>query len=493
MNLAEWDVLSVEKSVDGYYIIKKSTKSIDGKIDSISFNDNENFVVVDGTEYAVSKGLLDENGPRIRPGESRTLLLDVYGKIAGVKEVSGGNMQNGYLCKLSKRNQLDGYELVAEIFTLLGERKKFEFAKRVVVDGIRMSSNEANADGTSMVEEAIRRGYSATNPAVVQTSSIAQLLRYQTDSEGKINKIDTAYHDAKEDEQTLKRIASSDGSKIFYKQAGGKFNNNVLVDSDTIVFVVSLPFTGDTDADFFVSSGSYFGDNNDYVIEAFSYTKDKIISDLVVCYLDNTKKEVNSYEMIVDRVSQALDASEIVMQVAGYYNGSYQKIIIKNNAYTDYEKFGLEQGDLIRFRQDSRGKIIAYDHVYSAKENEFTYTPKYQTNGTDKNSHEYIYATGAGTVDVGTRIANGYIYSLYENSMTFVPVGNMDDIEGVEQERHIIRGANIYVYDRKRTSNAVRLGDIGDLEAYNEVGAEASRVIIRSASSLVKTIFVVKQ
>lgn len=487
--LAEYDVLSVMKSDDNSFYILKSNKLVTGKIEKIE-EDSEK-VFIGGTEYKVSKSYRTSNQKSLAVGDSGTFLLDVYGRIAGIKSVSSAEFQVGLVTNLS-----DGYNGMSanpriEIYTVLGEKAIFYFANKVKIDGVRLNSDDVK-NGESVVASAINRGGEGYSPEFHKEVPSGQLIRYKIDNDKKISEVDTSYKnsEAGEDGNTLTRsIDYKSGNGLYYKIQGKNFGGKELASDSTIVFGVSLPLIGNDESDYKISSGGSFSDNNYYNIESYTYTDDKIGADVIICYNDSSKGELTqeARDMLVDSFGEKLGKDESVKKtISGWCDGSYTTIAVSdsviNNVTKKYNR-EIKQGDYINFSTNSADEMNIIDLVYDSNLDKFTYG----------NRDEFVYANGSGDFGEGYRYAYGLIYRRFGKDIVMSRTFDKSKISDISLcDKLTVDTSNIYVYDKNESKDKVRIGTMAELIPYTRDNLNPSRVVVRTSYARVVDILIIK-
>jgi hypothetical protein len=487
--LAEYDVLSVMESDDGCFYILRSGKTVKGAIEKIEETDK---VLIDGTEYKLSKSYLTSNQKELKVGDTGTFMIDAYGRIAGINLSSSSGYQVGLMKRIWYDISVSDYPQT-KIYTVLGEEQTFDFADKVKVDGVRMKSSLVN-NGENAVVRAIRNGQEGYNDKLLEELPEGQLVRYKLNSEKKICEIDTVYKNAAagEDGNSLTRsIDYETGNKLFYKLQGKNLGGKELVSSSTIVFVLSFPFIGDDEYDFRITSGGYFADNTNYNIESYTYTEDKISADVILCYKDFTSNQLDSSakDILVDKVGVMADEDgDVKKTISGWSDGTYTTVAVSNNALNNVkEKYNreIQKGDYINFSTNSVGDMNIIDLVYDSVSDRFAYT---------KNGDEYVYASGSGDFGEGFRYAYGLLYRCFGKDIVMSRTLDTSSISDSQVcDKLTVDTSNIYVYDKDAPKrDQVRLGTMADLIPYTRDNLEPSRIIVRTSYAKVVNVLIIK-
>lgn len=239
----EWNIISVARSADLKAMkVIRTANSVTGKITEYG----DGAATINGTEYKVAKSL--SGNPRLeqpKMGLEGAFYLDFRGRIAAVDEGAVSSCRYGYLASAAMSKGLDASPEL-KIFTSDGEMKVTGTADRITV---------VNGTGAPKV---IPKG-DLLNPEYGLTDAggniISQLIKYETNGEGRLTRIETAAVAADEgltrDTRTKYFTLDEDisANTIFL---GGKlrtFLSRYLVGSDCLIFNVPEAYS-DRDDDY---------------------------------------------------------------------------------------------------------------------------------------------------------------------------------------------------------------------------------------------------
>lgn len=177
-DLARWDILSVAESLDGSVRrIYRSYKMVSGQITEIS--DDE--VTIDGTVYPVSSYLQNSEKFSIELGQSAGYYLDYTGAITAVDTNYDVSHTYGWVLGAQPTKGIDP-QAQFKIFTQDDEMQIFKATEKVTfVEGGR----ERSVNALEIL---------ATTPNTLWDGEnvVPQLVRYETNEEGLLTKIETA-------------------------------------------------------------------------------------------------------------------------------------------------------------------------------------------------------------------------------------------------------------------------------------------------------------
>lgn len=192
--MAEWDILSVAKSLDGSVIkVVKHTEAVEGKV--IECDDEA--IVIGEAAYKVDENL--PNGSLKAPAldMTATFCLDFMGNIAAVNTKTGSVYKYGYLVGAANTKGIDQKGQL-KVFTEDGEMVLFDTADKVIINGDSVKSEEvADAIPERVLYEKVTPASEKPGDVVVHYkksgSTLRQLIKYRANEENtKILEIITA-------------------------------------------------------------------------------------------------------------------------------------------------------------------------------------------------------------------------------------------------------------------------------------------------------------
>ena len=436
-DLKEWDVLTVTKSKDGDFIyIEVSNEKVSG---TVTEKDDEK-VYIGGTGYKIASNYQSA----ISLNDKGTFYLDVHSKIAAVDAESTVSENYAYLNEIEMTNNLNK-TFDVELFTKDGEVKNYTSHTKIKVNG------SANLTALEAKEAIGGRG---------------QLITFELNSEGKINKITTATDTSGAiDEDNFSKNLSIDGA--VFKKSSSKLTGNgksITVGKDTIVF--DIPEGSTKTTDYKIGNSSYFVNDDEYDVIAFDMKEDLTASVIMVTSSNGEADEASSI-LVVDKITKVEDEDgNPVEKLYAYQDGKLVTLVTEEEDIlvktSESGEVSLKQGDIIQVRLNASGKIEKISLVFdiSSKAEE-------KTNVISEDSVTYY----------------GKVVKKFSDSFNH-------QVAGGEVMNFKVGNANIYRVDTTKNTKQITVGDIGDIQKYDESAPEL--VFVRVYEDEVKDIIVVK-
>ncbi|MBE7053226.1 MAG: S-layer homology domain-containing protein [Ruminococcaceae bacterium] len=436
-DLKEWDVLTVTQSKDGDFIhIEVSNESVSGKVTEI---DDEK-VYINGTGYLVASNYEET----INLNDEGNFYLDVFGKIAGVDAKGTISTNYAYLNKIELSNGLNKV-IELEIFDKNGKVLVEKTASKVKVNG---------------------GNYVTCEEAISLIGDAGQLITFERNSDGQINRIYTANNTsgAIDEENFSKNLVLSDAqynantNKLY---ASGK---GVVVTEDTLVFDIPA---GETDAsEFSIRNMDFFIDDDKYDIIVFDMQRDLTAKAIIVTKSTGDANEASSIA-VVDRITKTQNEDGVeIEKLYAIQNGkpvtfvtSESGILVKSNGESNVS---LSQGDIIQFRVNAQGQIEKVNVLFDIS-----------TKDTEKENV------------ISEDLATYYGKVTDKFSKTF----NLKINDGEEMNFNYTQ-ADVYIVDLSKNNNRITVGDSGDIQKYDDLDPE--RVFVRVYKDIVEEIVIIR-
>jgi len=436
-DLKEWDVLTTTMSKDGDLVyVEVCNETVTGKITEKS---NDTYFI-NGKGYKVAK-----NYPNaVNLADEGTFYLDIEGKIAAVDGETVVSSNYAYLMGAGMSSGMDKV-LEMKVFTKDGKTVIYESASKIKVNGTSGLTPEQAL--TAIKGDA--------------DSVAAQLVTFETNSNGQVNQINTATASSSINENKFMMNMKEDN--VVYKSASGKLvgeNMSVNVTEDTVVFDIPA---GKTDSeDFSIRKSDFFVNDDKYNVLVFDVTEERNAKAIIVTNSTGAANEESAIA-VVDKITQGKneDGAEIENLYA-YQNGEKIELPTSGAGILVKGDKALEQGDIIQFKTNANGEIenitVLFDISTKNTEAEVTVS--------DKMSTYY-----------------GKVIKKFSGSF------NMQVNDGTVHN-FAIGAADIYTVDTTKTRNQVTVGDSGDIQKYDEL--DPSRVFVRVYDNIVKEIIIIK-
>ncbi len=450
--LKKYDVLSVWQSHDGENIkIRYSNKELRASVEEISTS-QDGYVILDGDEFKFAKNFFEE-AKSLSVGDSGTFVLDASGKIAAFIK-SNDSVQYAYLLSAAMGDSALKEELKVRVMNTLGNMEILECdMQRLTIDGSVKTAGEA-----------------------LEIFKLSQLIRYETNADGKITMIDTQNKGKGDNDLLLKTHTSYDSSyqvvqNLRFSRPAYLFSGKIPVESGVTIFNVPYPDTLADDDEYYLTSIATYKDASNYHFESYKTGNDGFINDVLIRYhatgAGGASIENKSPITVIDDVVKALnDDGGIVTKLCCYHAGAYYKeyVFAKEEIYSALQ-YTLKKGDIVRLNvNENTGKISAVELVYD-REN------KVLTEGATIGTTEYF---------LEERFVKGSVYEKDGSyiSLTQVDLTKNSEVSDTLKEYHVLSPSRILLYDSTKSAPKLSPGALSDVRDFKTFGNLYSNVVI---------------
>lgn len=450
-DIAAGDVLSIFLSEDEKMIeVIVSSRSDSGVIQQISKSGQNTAITVNGTAYIKAQNASFDI-PAV--GTNATLYMDHRDMVVYVGNLISNSFV-AYVIQIKKVEEAFDEELKFRALQENGEVVYLDCAETVFVDGKK-------AENTDEVINAFK------NPKTGE--HLPQLAMLNTDKDGKVKRIDTAY--VRPGVEDIRYTLSVDVDKVqdvsyrwlgyFTINTGTNDNqpyakNAVIVNNDTKIFKVPTSFAAE-DKDFSVVGRSSLNDYEKYNIKTYKvsdrpgYTK----------WMEIEASTGTTYESKTVLVKEKLDVlddeGEIRHAIVGYQG---------NTEVTYYAARGKESlfnsvdtGTLISIIKNFRGEVESI---------QVEFTPDMQ--GPFDNSAD-AYWESRGKI-------KGYVYDIVDGVIKISYDMPAEFDEGQVEQRWTAHTAPVIIYDKEKADSPVYVGSFSDAKTYYNVEEKCSRIVL---------------
>ncbi len=356
-DIQEWDVIHIAEKRDksAITISASSGNRVSGAIDKIG----SDTVTIGGKEYRVDWRVAESDlYPALRLTTTGIFYYNINNEIFAWKIDNSIDGTYGYLKNLFVDEE--DREADSAIYTMDGEFIKYEYDKRVVINGVAYQNSELkNAvdiyDGVEVKD---------------------QLIRYTTGVNGKIKNIETAKtlgesRSSKygyDDSQFTLVLKNNSALSSFIKMDhfnNGKFDDTYLADKDTKVIVVpenldKNKFSIMTVKEAFTGNTKYRDNKPLDIGEVMLYDADRFLTvPIIVCKTSETdilsnSIDYNSDMIIIDECGVVRNAdNEIVRQISGLYKGQRVTYEVDNDINIDLDSLHWGVGIQFSLNKDN--------------------------------------------------------------------------------------------------------------------------------------------
>ena len=352
--LSKWNVLSVRQSKDGSLVtIKVYNDPVVGDVQSISTENGERKVTIDGDTFAVAKSYEEAlqkrnaNAKEIVLSQSGTYYLDEQEKIAAVSLDTVNSWRYGFLIKAyyDEGDERAGFKLIYDNTGM----KRFEAADSVTIDGSKKEDDKIAS-----------YFYDAGG------DTIPQLIKFMTNGQGYIRKVDTAAQGSNETSQNLTPsfIGATGYWSIRTRRVGNGDTVGVQIDpSATLIFQTPTSSADKYNEDKY-SVRTYSFKNNDYLTyDAYDVDSTGLAKAVVIkSDGDSNDSYDNKQMLILTKVDKIVDSDDEVRTViSGYdFNGNTVKETMANDA----DLLNVKAGDIVAYTYNYKNEIEKFVYVY---------------------------------------------------------------------------------------------------------------------------------
>lgn len=431
-DLNEYDVLSVYASLDSdLYDIAVTTKTVEGKVTS----KNSDGLVIDGERYKIAPNYTAS----IAVGSEGVFHLDIDNKIAAVDGSVNLSSNYGYLTRAYYSQNEDKASF--RIFTMDNKEVTFDGNDKIKYNGKNGVKAEdvikgINGDGTTA----------------------KQLVTYTVNADNKLTVIETAT------DNTATGEVSADKFTKNYVLEDAKYSKslsklgNVRIDEDTVIFDVQ-----ENTEEYAIRDMSVFEDKQTYNAIVYDMTENYTAKAIVLTNAQFSATATAPLAIVKDVTSAANDDDEQTDLLVALVDGKEVSLYAENDTILNKGEGKLEKGDLIQYKTNSKDEIVGVRLLLDIQSKD---TEAFNTPDED-------------LVTVYGKVTRKFSSSL-----------NVSINGGSESNYSIPEDAVIYVVDTTTSKNNITVGDMSDIQIYDE--DDNNRVFIKIYDDVVKEIVVIK-
>lgn len=417
-------VLTIIKNDNGVIDIYVSDKTVSGRVTVSGRDDNKRYVEIDENKYELFDDCYCDswNGD---VGIEVVLRFDRYDKVASVECSYASGWQYGYIMKIAKTDDGFGERVLFKMLTESGAVEELALREKAIINATTVRTGDEQyhmlmAAYNDFETESKEEGVTAHKKELATT----HLVKYQTNAEGIITKIDTPVRrsifatdgiNSDADDSFMLRCKGN----MYYEPRQKQFraayksyidlSGEIFVDGKTKIFVIpDEENTNPKDDDYRVSTMQGVGFNpNGQFVYASGYNSDNnsLVCDAVVLRF-GTGATTDSNLMIFKEGMQALDDNnEIRTLISGYANGNIVEYYMSEREQS-VDISELKRGDIILYRL-ANGEMKVESVIYNKSEtgilnNSSAYAPY--------SSETYFNASFRVVKGIPVKTSDGCIY-----------------------------------------------------------------------------------
>lgn len=357
-----------ENSDAGVIKIVTLTNVVSGKLTATGEENGRDSYWIDDVQYFGAADMICETVPEV--GQDVNVVLDYAGRVGKITVLSSKDI--GFIIDAAKESGMDEKTRV-KILNSEGDVDIVLVAEQLTVNDTVYKSADAIINALKFGESDIKR----------------QVVQYETNSDGELEKIITAYNydenykeelKSKPAEDCLRMIHacsfSDDSEALEYRSVQRTFGlvQAFAARSNTKVFVIPQDSSA-SDKDYSINTLDFFTSEKSYKVDAYSYSKGDYIADIIVYYEKSTAAGTRP-NMTTDRryayvegkgrtiLENGDEANVLKLRMSGEV-GTVNVVIgddvdiTKVYAYdaTDENLYSLDKGDIIMYETDSKGRM----------------------------------------------------------------------------------------------------------------------------------------
>ncbi|MBQ7573213.1 MAG: hypothetical protein IJT23_03050 [Clostridia bacterium] len=438
-DIIQGSILAIRRSSDKLVVdIVIIGRILSGTVER-SFNDS---AIINNEEYTLSDYFLSSSQNGLGVGKYSDFYIGINDEIVALSYVESA-MQYAYLIRTFDKSDEESSGI--RLFNQKGKMLVLDLSEKVILDGTSLSAKNACARVNDK-----------------------QLIRYGTDSDGKVKWIDTAVSissyvdDTKPLDEYNHLVRQRFAASYYYRSAQFYPYFNI---QDTIIF--RIPKTVDDYDGYEIGYSFVDGTIADGDVEAYDVGLDGTAEALVV-YADRDDANIDRVNPKIMLVEEAYvernDEGEMRRKVSGWVNGEFRELYLKDDLtiLKHKQKSVIESGDIIRYTEND-GEITAA-------------VVEFMGQTLSQNSGDNL-----GYFNIRSTDCHYQTGSVYSFEGAWVLLSHTETEDGYSYETKNL--VNVKVPDRiaiyNRTSKSIRTGTKDDIKTYRNSGKDASYILIK--------------
>ncbi len=410
-------------------------------------------------------------------GETVTLCLDIYGRVAGIISEGSVGWRNGFLIFSRMADTDDGEKrILLKLVNEAGNVEKIYCDEKIYINGIRLETEQAF--------DAINNAYNGFSDKLIINGAESEnvttrLVRY-FQSGDIIKRIDTPLIHSMFDESVLTDLSMNNklllqvkgylyspenttGFRVVY---GSDIPGEIAFGKDAIIFIVPEESNANpVDDDYGVMKASDFKYANGkfYYTSGYACTDKGLLTEVAVVR-KNRGASSDVSTLMVNTLSKAVNEDDDVVYMIETADGTEYRVSEKDN---DIEPSTIKKGDVILYEL-SNGELIIRKLLYRLD------------GGGELNKQKYYVTEGSEYhFNVPFRAMMGNVGKIDGSSMqiSFNDSSRSDELVNLPQ--------NIYICDTTNQKPWVYVGESKDI-SYNDT------VIITSRKGKLQQVIIIK-
>ncbi len=364
-------VLTVLDNPVGKYIeIAYTNDTIQGRLENYSFGDEENYLIISGTQYVASEYFIENFGD-VKTGEAGIFFLDIFGEVVSYLPMSEKNSGFGYVVAAALEDPHDEVFLIKMMTAADSGMRVFKTKKKITIDGESVSAVNALGRLKNMGRD---------------------VVYYELDPEGILVFLDTLEPNADSPEEELKLIYDSWNTLETYREASLAIDTSsateyIWLSDDCAIFSVPGNDSSNED-DFDVYKPDSLSNSASYKYRAYQRNKEGILADLILMPATESDDTVSyspyAYIRVIESVSQVVSplTGEITNRIKYWTRGA------ASECYSLEPEIGadLNPGDCVYMSVNAKNEMYHYQYLFNNKEKQLQQEVKNRPG-----AHRFLY------------------------------------------------------------------------------------------------------
>lgn len=312
---------------------------------------NNEYLTVNSVEYKVDKNC-DISG--IKLGTKISMQLDFRDYVAGAESENPDTILYGYYMKKAVDDNIFGGVKI-KLLDAGGMIRVFDMAESGTVDEKKYKSFDELK-------------------TIMDSVSDYQLIAYKKNTKGEISYFDTA---SDPDNSGEVKLTAGTKEELTYYSATSSFGMKMIVQSDTLIFVVPSKKNAADENLYTTITGSNLESGIKRTVQEFSMNQNTPAAECIVMESDTQNLSLSSDYMLIKSINEGINLDgESAYVVEGYRREDERRLFFSEDydydSLSDEEKEyitdlkKLKAGDFIQFEKNNKNEITEASIIYSA-------------------------------------------------------------------------------------------------------------------------------
>ena len=445
-DIRPWSVLSISASKDKEYVeVLVNDEYIYG---TITQTDGDGKYFINNQEYTMAENFAKYGNQDLYIGLGGSFCLDADGKIAVFIKEDAGALKYGILIKswYDVNTDIAGIRLYTEDGTVCN----FECADKVDIG--------SSTQKCEKLHDLVKDKYT-------------KLVRYSVNKDGKLNHLEhaSAEPDFNENAEYNGFYQYKEESERKYRKTASTFNDDFLINSQTVIFGVFSNYTADNEK-YRRMELSALSNDSTYNISAYADTVNPAFAAVVCINFDTDTESFDWSPIAVTGISERMsEDGDVVSELRGYSVDGF--VVNETENTSTLSAAGICEGDIIKVKRNSNGQINGVVKLYDSKTKTLT------TTASAFNAREGYHLI--------------YPYAISENTLKYTE-GDVDEIKKESQLKQKLMNLANVITTNPREGEAYIEGNLNDIVTYTDDISDYSKVFMFSNYAEARLLVIIK-